>query len=641
MTAAGRSLGGNGTGHTIDGLIEQGLDRYGSGDLEGALAAWEGVLALQPDEPRARGYVEYVRANYELLTGSGDHAASELTVPFGLTSLDDDAAYDVEIAASAAATANAEVHGPGAWPRSGDTEPLDDGWFLDEDSGTTPLARALALPGDDASSPAIEMEADEPELEDEAVGGGFVDEKTRDIGGGRRLATSDFLVPMPPDLDRSADLDRIDFDRSDLTGEQTRERPGGIHGFLRPTADSTPLRPARSEADEDLAAMGRALPGLAWSSAEQSTVEIRVGLRDLAEETRDLGRAPAAPLLDAGFDLDDAGLEDAGLDEASIAAAGLDDPGDPADDPAHDRDVPADRNDLDDGIDPPTSPRPGTRGDDDDDQTIERSSWARATSEHEATRERQPMAASSGLSFDIDDDDLRGDVVPPLVIVDDPVLADASTFGRAEPPPPSRSGRPTRAPDVEPPGDDEADNDEFDAQATVDRGRAVLDLGLGMVGRADAVPVQVIARDLLLDLDRAAPGAETRDERVRRRIGGLLDRAASASSARHHSTAVIAVDLALAEDPDSAVAQKLIHRHQSEILAVYQEFVGDLHARPALAIAMHDLAAEELDSRSAFLLSRIDGALSFEEILDVAGMTRLEAFRYLARLLLRGILEVR
>ena len=54
-----------------------------------------------------------------------------------------------------------------------------------------------------------------------------------------------------------------------------------------------------------------------------------------------------------------------------------------------------------------------------------------------------------------------------------------------------------------------------------------------------------------------------------------------------------------------------------------------------------DLATAELDSRSAFLLSRVDGNLTFEEILDVAGMTRLEAFRYLARLLLRGILEVR
>jgi hypothetical protein len=639
MTAAGRTVGGNGLGPTIDALIEQGLDRYGSGDLDGALEAWEGVLALQADEPRALGYVGYVRANYELLTGAGDvgTAQSELAVPFGLTSLDDDAAYDVEIAsarASAGGSSPAAI-GPGAWPRGGDTEPLDDGWFLDEDPGTTPMARALPLPaqdggelgdaGDGDSAPAIEMEADEPDPDDDPIEGGFADEKTRDIGGSRRLATSDFLVPMPPELERSADLATADFDRSDLTGEQTREHRGG-NGYLRPTADSTPMPAPSSQADDDLAAMSRALPGLAWSSAEQSTVELRIRLRDLAEDTRDLGRASAVPVADAEVDLDDAGLDDAGLDDAGLDDRGLDDAG------------------LDDGdgLDPPTMPRPGARGEAQDDElTTERGSWARASSEHEATRERQPQAAPAGsLSFDIDDDDLRSDIVPPLVIVDDPVLADASTFGRApEPPPPSRSGRPTRVPDVEEP--EEPDDAEFDAQATVDRGRAVLDLGLGMVGRADAVPVQVVARDLLVELDRSAPGAETRDERVRRRIGGLLDRAAAASAQSHHSTAVIAVDLALAEDPDSAVAQKLIHRHQDEVLAVYAQFVGDLHARPTLAIAMHELAAQELDSRSAFLLSRIDGNLSFEEILDVAGMTRLEAFRYLARLLLRGILEVR
>ena len=56
---------------------------------------------------------------------------------------------------------------------------------------------------------------------------------------------------------------------------------------------------------------------------------------------------------------------------------------------------------------------------------------------------------------------------------------------------------------------------------------------------------------------------------------------------------------------------------------------------------MHELPREQIDSRAAFLLSRVDGNLSFEEILDVSGMTRLEALRHLARLVGRGILSVR
>jgi hypothetical protein len=56
---------------------------------------------------------------------------------------------------------------------------------------------------------------------------------------------------------------------------------------------------------------------------------------------------------------------------------------------------------------------------------------------------------------------------------------------------------------------------------------------------------------------------------------------------------------------------------------------------------MHELPREQIDNRAAFLLSRIDGNLSFEEILDVSGMPKLETVRHLARLIARGILTIR
>jgi len=33
----------------LDRLIDEGLNRYGSGDLDGALEAWEEALAIDPD----------------------------------------------------------------------------------------------------------------------------------------------------------------------------------------------------------------------------------------------------------------------------------------------------------------------------------------------------------------------------------------------------------------------------------------------------------------------------------------------------------------------------------------------------------------------------------------------------------------
>jgi hypothetical protein len=102
---------------------------------------------------------------------------------------------------------------------------------------------------------------------------------------------------------------------------------------------------------------------------------------------------------------------------------------------------------------------------------------------------------------------------------------------------------------------------------------------------------------------------------------------------------VTAVDLALSEDPNSALSQKLIHRNRDAIMNAFQAFLGDLQRTPALARPLHELGAAPISPRAAFLLSRIDGTLSLDEILDVSGMPRLEAYRYLCQLLLRGILR--
>ena len=67
----------------IDRLIEEGLSLYGEGDLDGALLLWERVLVMDPENPQANSYVDYVRMNYELLT-SDNH--TEDSGPFGIGS---------------------------------------------------------------------------------------------------------------------------------------------------------------------------------------------------------------------------------------------------------------------------------------------------------------------------------------------------------------------------------------------------------------------------------------------------------------------------------------------------------------------------------------------------------------------------
>ena len=72
----------------IDRLIEEGLLLYGQGELDSALMIWEQALSIDPDNPQANSYVDYVRMNYELLTN--DVGGDEPGAGFGL---DDDEPY--------------------------------------------------------------------------------------------------------------------------------------------------------------------------------------------------------------------------------------------------------------------------------------------------------------------------------------------------------------------------------------------------------------------------------------------------------------------------------------------------------------------------------------------------------------------
>jgi hypothetical protein len=54
---------------------------------------------------------------------------------------------------------------------------------------------------------------------------------------------------------------------------------------------------------------------------------------------------------------------------------------------------------------------------------------------------------------------------------------------------------------------------------------------------------------------------------------------------------------------------------------------------PILAISEGVLATQGLDHRAGFMLACVDGLMSIEHLLDIAGMPRFEALRILASLL--------
>ncbi len=79
-------------------------------------------------------------------------------------------------------------------------------------------------------------------------------------------------------------------------------------------------------------------------------------------------------------------------------------------------------------------------------------------------------------------------------------------------------------------------------------------------------------------------------------------------------------------------AEEVHHRaHRPLLDSLFTAVLG-----PLSGIPHHGRLYAELDPRSAFLLSRIDGVLSIEDLIDISGMPRLEALKVLCGLVLRG-----
>lgn len=75
--------------------------------------------------------------------------------------------------------------------------------------------------------------------------------------------------------------------------------------------------------------------------------------------------------------------------------------------------------------------------------------------------------------------------------------------------------------------------------------------------------------------------------------------------------------------------------------AALEAKLGNLKRVPTLKLRMAELMKLNLDPRAGFLLSRIDGSLSFEALFSVSGMSRLDTLRVLAQLMDQDIIAVR
>jgi hypothetical protein len=115
----------------------------------------------------------------------------------------------------------------------------------------------------------------------------------------------------------------------------------------------------------------------------------------------------------------------------------------------------------------------------------------------------------------------------------------------------------------------------------------------------------------------------------------LVDRCRTMLEHNRVEAAVAAAESALREGeraPPPGIAE-VIEPARPLFERAFEAFVGSMDQVPILAISEGVLATQGLDHRAGFLLSRIDGLMTIEHLLDIAGMPRFEALRILSSLL--------
>jgi hypothetical protein len=89
--------------------------------------------------------------------------------------------------------------------------------------------------------------------------------------------------------------------------------------------------------------------------------------------------------------------------------------------------------------------------------------------------------------------------------------------------------------------------------------------------------------------------------------------------------------------PEDAEAAKMIPVCESNLIQMYESKMGDTERRPRVAIQPDEVIWLSLDPRAGFVLAQIDGAVTFEDLYAICGLSRLDTARILHQLLEEGV----
>ncbi len=104
--------------------------------------------------------------------------------------------------------------------------------------------------------------------------------------------------------------------------------------------------------------------------------------------------------------------------------------------------------------------------------------------------------------------------------------------------------------------------------------------------------------------------------------------------------ALVIAESILETSPQHIEATRYAESCREVLTQMYAARLGQLTQIPSVATPNDQIRWLSLDHRAGFLLSLVDGASSIEEILDISGMTRLDALRIMFTLLEQRVISL-
>lgn len=147
------------------------------------------------------------------------------------------------------------------------------------------------------------------------------------------------------------------------------------------------------------------------------------------------------------------------------------------------------------------------------------------------------------------------------------------------------------------------------------------------------------AMDLLSDAPpRATPPPVKKPENVRQEVESLIKGARDMLELDDHSGAMDLIERAAELAPEDPMVQRLKENSEVVLQSMYESKLGRLDARPRLLLRPDEIIWLNLDHRAGFVLAQIDGSVTFEDLMAICGMSRLDTLRILAQLVSAGVI---